>query len=82
MEKNYEYWALIDEEKHIGSIWPGKPIKEDGAWILGDQFINMPYEMVQRFAKDVLGREMIEADNPLDLTNYFNKRNEILQRHT
>ena len=75
MKQNYEYWALIDEEKHIASIWPGKPIKEDGGWILGDQFINVPYEMIQRFAEKILDRKMTEKDNPLDLTNFF-KQNE------
>ena len=73
MKDNYQYWALIDEEKHIASIWPGKPIKEDGGWILGDQFMNIPYEIVQYIAKGILGREMTEADNPLDLTDYLNK---------
>lgn len=73
MKNKNQYWALIDEEKHIASIWPGKPIKEDGGWILGDQFMNIPYEIIQFIAKKMLGREMTEADNPLDLTNYLIK---------
>ena len=76
MEEKTQCWAIIDDEKHVASFWPGKPRKIEGtknAWILGDQFMNVPYEMVQGIANDILGREMTEDDNPLDLTDYLNK---------
>ena len=73
MKEKIQCWAIIDEKEHIASFWPGKPIKEGNGWILGDQFMNIPYEMVQYIAKDILEREMTEDDNPLDLTDYLDK---------
>lgn len=70
---NYKCYALIDLQNNYARLFPCKPIKEDNNWIAGDISMEIPINMLQKFAKDILGREMTKEDNPLDLTNYFKK---------